>query len=87
MESEYNIIEIKDFVTDSDIIDLETFFKGVDLPKHVKLDGCVTIVYVEKFIDSHLSVIRTNKGNKTFKIYYDRLIKLKELLCINLVKH
>lgn len=41
------------------------------LSRHEKIDD------VQKFVDSHLSVIRNNEGNRTYGVYVQRLQKLK----------
>ena len=43
------------------------------------LDSCTTITNVNKFIKSHLTILKANSGKETFKPYYDRLKKLLEL--------
>jgi hypothetical protein len=63
------------------IVELEHFFNNNPLPSgEVKLSPCETIIDVRKFIDSHMSVIKSKKGIKTYKPYYDRLIKLKNII-------
>lgn len=44
--------------------------------KEVQLDKATFISDVPKFIDAHISFLERNSGNKTFKPYYDRLMKL-----------
>ena len=54
--------------------------KSKQIPQSIQLDKCTFINDVEKFIDSHVSILEYNKGNKTFVEYYNRLLKLNELL-------
>ena len=45
-----------------------------------QLDEATFITDVPKFIDSHISVLERNSGNKKFLPYYNRLLKLLDLL-------
>ena len=62
------------------LIDLVAELKNKQIPQSIQLDKCTFINDVEKFIDSHVSILEHNKGNKTFVGYYNRLLKLNELL-------
>ena len=44
--------------------------------QEVQLDSATFVSDVPKFIDTHISFLERNSGNKTFKPYYDRLMKL-----------
>ena len=60
---------------------LETFFNECELPVnvlHIKSIG--KILNASLFIKSHFLVINHNNGNPTFKPYYNRLLKLKEVI-------
>jgi hypothetical protein len=59
---------------------LEKFFKETELPKQVGLNYCTVITDTEKFIESSFATLKSNSGNKTFMPYYERLVKLKEIL-------
>lgn len=61
-----NINEIKKYLSENEI--------NID-----KLDSCTEIKDIKAFIDTHISFLEFNKGNKTFKPYYNRLIKLIEI--------
>ena len=39
-------------------------------------DSATFVSDVPKFIDTHISFLERNSGNKTFMPYYDRLMKL-----------
>jgi len=39
-------------------------------------DSATFVSDVPKFIDTHISFLERNSGNKTFMPYYNRLIKL-----------
>ena len=64
-----------------DITELEEFFKSTPIPDGpIILGPGETIINTHKFIDSHLAVIRRKNGIPTFRPYFDRLVKLKEIL-------
>lgn len=60
--------------------ELEEYFKGIELPKTVKLSEAEVIIDVPKFIQSHLLHIREYNNNPTFSSYQSRLLKLKKIL-------
>lgn len=64
-----------------EIKELEDFFESITLPKKpIKLNACTIILDVSKFINSHLSTIKSNNGNLIYKPYLSRLQELKSLL-------
>jgi len=66
---------------DLDITELGTYFKTATLPTDpVRLNQCSTITDVYLFVRSHLSIVETHNGNKTFLPYLDRLKELKQYL-------
>lgn len=66
---------------DQDIIELEHFFKTVILPlEPIKLNQCTTVVDINKFIESHLAIVKANNGKPTYLPYIERLKKLKSYL-------
>jgi hypothetical protein len=62
------------------LTELETYFNNQTLPKQVKLSQCETIIDMDKFIKSHISVLKANSGNCAYLPFWDRLNKLHELL-------
>jgi hypothetical protein len=66
--------------TEKDINELEQFFKTVSLPKELQLTPDQKITDVKKFYENHLAAVRANIGKNTFNSFYDRLVKMKELL-------
>jgi hypothetical protein len=73
------IIEIEYWKHEID--ELEKYFGSVTFPlKVVKLNQCTSIIDVPKFIESHLSIVKANKGKLTYLPYLDRLKKLKDIL-------
>ncbi len=62
----------------NDIIDIESFFNGVDLPTGaIQLDRCTTVTDIPKFIETHLTTIKANRGKGSFMPYLNRLKELK----------
>lgn len=50
-----------------------------DFNKHkdiIKLTQSETIKDLETFLDSHISILKDNSGNKRYLPYYDRLYKV-----------
>jgi hypothetical protein len=67
-------------ITDKQINELEEFFKKVKLPTTVELEEGSTIVNVRQFIDSHLKVLRNNGDKPMYEVFFNRLLRLKEIL-------
>jgi len=68
-----------------EIEDLEQFFKAVPLPAQpVKLNQCSTITDISLFVESHLSIVKAQSGNKCYRPYMERLMALKAILTNNL---
>lgn len=61
------------------INEIKEYLAENDLSKIDKLDECTKINDIQEFIDTHISYLEFNKGNKTFKPYYNRLYKLIRL--------
>lgn len=69
----------------NDIAELENYFTGIELPTQpVKLNKSSTIKDCSLFIDSHLTTVKRNNGNRTFLPYLNRLQELKQVLTINI---
>lgn len=60
--------------------ELKTFFSSAEIPATIDLNSYSRITNVQNFIDTHISFLEHNSGNKTFKPYYDRLIELLNIL-------
>ena len=60
---------------------MEEFFAKTTLPESIQLDECTFIENAPKFVANHISVLKGNSGNHFFMPYWDRLVKLKTLLC------
>jgi len=60
---------------------LEKFFEETELSDEpIRFDQCSVITDQKKFVDSHLSILRANSGNKSAMPYYDRLLKYYYLI-------
>lgn len=54
---------------------LIAFFRDYEYREDVVvLDQCTKVLNSRKFVKSHLNALISNKGNKTFTPYYDRLV-------------
>jgi hypothetical protein len=63
-----------------DIAGLEAFFEVANIPEGtVVLSSGEKIINVKLFIESHMRIIKLNNG-KTFQPYYERLIRLREII-------
>jgi hypothetical protein len=69
---------------DQDIQELEEYFNNITIPTiAIKLDSCTDINDCNKFIHSHLTVIKSNNGNMSFLPYLERLLLLRTILINN----
>lgn len=67
------------------IIELENYFAGIAIPtKPVKLNPYSIITNCSLFIESHITTVKRNNGNKTYLPYLIRLKELKQVLYINI---
>jgi hypothetical protein len=65
----------------SKLNELEDFFKNAEMPETpIQLDKCTRVLDAKNFIESHFIVLKAHSGNRTFLPYYNRLIKLKEII-------
>lgn len=60
-----------------EVEELEKYFKKKKLPETIKLNNCTTIK-CSQFVDSHLSIVKENNGNKTFLPFINRLIEFQK---------
>lgn len=67
-------------VTDKQIEELETFFAKAKLPVTLHLESGVMISEVIRFVASHLAVLKHNADKPIYEVFYDRLLKAKELI-------
>lgn len=76
----YKIEALKPPCWTSEIKKIETFLKKTNLPEKVILDCCSIIMNVDKFIDSHLTIVKIHNGNKIYLPYLTRLTNLQKKL-------
>ncbi|WP_207515997.1 DUF6965 family protein [Longitalea luteola] len=69
--------------SEKELNDLEQFFGTVELPEEIEVMQAQKVIDVQKFIKNHLACARANIGKNTFSSFYERLVKLKELLLRN----
>lgn len=60
--------------------DLESFFDNYEFKGKIQLDQCTLLQNPKLFVKTHLNALKSNSGNRLYKPYYDRLIKLHKLL-------
>ena len=60
--------------------DLIEYFDSVEIPNEVRLSECANILDVRKFINHHIRTLKGNSGVYRFLPYYERLVKLKEII-------
>ncbi len=64
-----------------DIEDLERFYSEISFPEvPIRLNECSFITDVSKFVQSNLTMVKTNNGNPAYQPYLIRLKKLKQIL-------
>jgi hypothetical protein len=61
-----------------EVEELEKYFNK-KLPETIKLNNFTTIK-CSQFVDSHLSILKENNGNKTFLPFLNRLIEFQKKL-------
>lgn len=55
------------------IAEIKDYLQNNEVPTQFQLNECTLISDTKTFIDTHLSILEHNKGNKTFTPYYERL--------------
>lgn len=64
--------------------EIKKFVREFNLPKELKLNQCTTINDLDKFFESHLSVIDSDSNTKKIKmLHYDRVVTAIKLLIKN----
>jgi hypothetical protein len=80
-ESPPKLIPVQPLSQSNEIAELESYFAGIPLPQTpVRLDACTIVSNVYHFVESHLTVLKANAGNKLFQPHFDRLQRLKTIL-------
>jgi len=78
------IIPVKHGIWDEQIEELERFFQIVKLPDEpINLNAWTKITDVSMFVNTHLSIVKFQNGNKRYITYLDRLNELKTILSLN----
>jgi len=67
-------------MTESELSELEAFFKDFDFPAAVDLAPFERVLDPRKFVDSHIKILRARLGEKAYIPYYNRLLKFKGVL-------
>lgn len=63
------------------VAEMEKYFEGVATPqRQIVIDKCGTIADLNLFVQSHLTIVKSNNGNPTFEPYLSRLIQLQKIL-------
>ncbi|MBE9598121.1 hypothetical protein [Pedobacter sp. MC2016-24] len=62
------------------IEELEAYFSGIDLPQSLDLYPGTRVNDVTKCIETHLVVLKIHGNVRPFECFYDRLIKIKEII-------
>jgi len=53
---------------------LEIELRKIEIPKSIKIKSDFNIIDCQKFVDSYLTILKANSGNKRFIPYYNRLL-------------
>lgn len=60
---------------------LRAFFEAAELPKSpIRLDGNTVIESPADFVVGHLEYVEANFANRTAQPYYERLVKLRQII-------
>ena len=62
------------------LLQLEEYFKSIELPKEIRLNRWTYVTDVPKFVYSNISYLKAHSGNMRFMPYYNQLIELKKIL-------
>lgn len=56
--------------------EIEEYFNEYSFEKNkVEINDCTWVTDLKKFVDTHISILKANPGNKRFLPYYERLYK------------
>ena len=62
------------------LVELEKYFNSIELPTTLQLNEGVFLNDVRQCVDSNISFLVNNPGNRCYLPYYDQLIAIKEKL-------
>ncbi len=57
-----------------ELAELEKKLLEIELPKEFRLNTCTVIKDPEKFVEAHLSFLKSNSGKRGYLPYYERLL-------------
>lgn len=64
-----------------DIDSLREFFEAAKLPESpIRLDGNTVIESPAEFVVGHLEYVEANLANRNAQPYYERLVKLRQII-------
>jgi hypothetical protein len=65
----------------AEIPELELYFQNIENPStKIKLNQCSTIIDLNKFVSSHVAILKANNGNITLVHFLEMLRELKRVL-------
>ncbi len=67
-------------MTESELSELEAFFKDFDFPAAVDLAPFERVLDPRKFVDANIKILRATLGEKAYIPYCNRLLKFKGVL-------
>lgn len=62
------------------IPELEDYFSGIDLPQSLELYPGTKLNDVAHCVDTHLNVLKIYGNIRPYECFYDRLMKIKEMV-------
>jgi hypothetical protein len=59
------------------LIEIEKYFETYNfIGEDVRIDKCTNVTNLKRFVQSHISILKKNSGNKLYLPYYYRLKKV-----------
>ena len=65
---------------DSEIRELEEFFRDRQLPEKIKLNSWSMIVNTRLFLDTHFAMVRYHNGEEAYLPYLNRITELQKII-------
>lgn len=62
------------------VSDLEDYFSGINLPQTLELYPGTILNDVPHCVDTHLNVLKIYGNVRPYECFYDRLIKIKDMV-------
>ena len=61
--------------------DLISFFSKMNFTNEsIKLDSGTTIIDIQKFLESHILIVKNHNGENAYMPYYERLLQFKNII-------